>query len=203
MDFVDIHRDAETRECEFKRGVSWEENKRRVTKTVLAMSNLEDGGRVIIGVQKNSDTGPYEAVGMAEAIAATYDHDAIMAFANNYADPQVKILVQKFQHNSDWFVSIRVFGFDEIPVICQRTYQDGPDTVLREGRIYARLKRMPESSENLKPEDLREILQVAVRKGLGRQIETMRRAGLLELVVPGETTAPADEARFREERGGF
>jgi hypothetical protein len=54
----------ETRHVEFKQSQPWNAGQMRgkITKTILGMSNIRDGGVIVIGVQRNAN-GSYSQVG--------------------------------------------------------------------------------------------------------------------------------------------
>ena len=84
---------GEQRNVEFKQSMSWTENetKVKITKTILAMSNLRDGGFIIIGVRE-STIGSFTIEGVSQEHDATLVHDDILAWVNSHADPTRKSL---------------------------------------------------------------------------------------------------------------
>jgi hypothetical protein len=80
--------------------------------------------------------------------------------------------------------------FDEIPVVCRRN-----GVGLRQGAVYTRSYRMPETCEVPSQTEMREIIEMATDKGVRRFLERSRRAGLLT----GGTAEPTDTDKFDEE----
>ena len=164
LDYISKNQHTERRDLEYKNGESWNSLKFKITQAVLAISNLEHGGYIIVGVEKGNNLMPFKAVGMTENIAKTYGQDEVTSFVNDRADPHAKIEVRSFNHKQKYFVAIQVFEFKEIPVICKK----GSDMLVR-GRIYHRRTRKNESSSETTAEELREIIELAVDKGIKKQ----------------------------------
>ncbi|MCH7647178.1 MAG: ATP-binding protein [Thaumarchaeota archaeon] len=140
-----------------------------MAKGTLALSNLEGGGYIIIGVSKNEQINRHEPVGMSESDSRTYEHDVVSQFVNEFAEPHVDIELKYFSDESKYFVVIQVFEFENEPVICKK----GTDETIR-GRIYCRTHRKVESSPEPSVSEMREIVDLAVDKGMKKQ---KRRAG--------------------------
>jgi len=86
-------------------------------KDILAMANIEGGGRIIIGVAEKGVG--YERVGMTEKEAATFDYDIMRDQFASFASPHVKFSLAFPRDKNDLqFVVITVDEFAEIPVIC-------------------------------------------------------------------------------------
>jgi predicted HTH transcriptional regulator len=163
-------------------------------RAILAMSNLQDGGYVIIGVEQDNENN-YQPIGMTDDEAQTYEYDDILEVANSYADPFVTIKIQPTQYNGKFIIVIGVSEFVEIPVICKKEYPG----ILEPGRIYVRPYRKPESSANITSSELREIIELASKKSLRKHLETMVYAGInLEQVVPEQS-----RSLYSKERGSF
>ena len=90
----------------------------RIVRAILAMSNLPDGGYVIIGVEKDGNES-YVPTGMTEAEAGTYEYDKVLETCNLFADPYVSIEIKILQYDTKKLVAIHVFEFVEMPVICK------------------------------------------------------------------------------------
>ena len=120
--------------------------------------------------------------------------DNVQAYINRFADSYVRIEVYIVPRNSQKFIAIVVHEFDEVPVICRRS-----DVGLRQGAVYTRSYRMPETCEVPSQTEMREIIDMATDKGVRRFLEKSRRAGLLA----GETVQRTDSEKFDEELEGL
>jgi len=184
----------EGRNLEFKRSTPWASNefKSKIVKSILAFSNVRDGGAIVIGVERQEDQS-YKFVGITTEDLATYVEDEIASVVAEYADPFVKFSMETAIVDEKTFLVIRVSQFDEIPVICKRDGQSN----LRRGAIYTRTFRIPESAEVPSQTELREILEMAVDNGIRRYYERQSRIG----VKVSATTVVSDEEKFSAQRG--
>ena len=129
-------------------------------RTILAMSNVRDGGRIIIGVEEEGNS--YAPTGMRPEHVDTYDRDTIKDKVGEYADPYVDFSIDTGVYQGKTFLVITVREFDEIPVICKK---DGRDLI--RGTIYTRTRtRRPESARVSTHADMRDIIELAVDKGM-------------------------------------
>ena len=83
----------EERNLEYKGPINWNDTqiKAKITKTILAMSNLRDGGVIVIGVEQNGEI--FTPVGLDSESISSFKQDDISVHVNNYADPFVEIKV--------------------------------------------------------------------------------------------------------------
>src|ERR1700752_4060331 len=80
----------EQRNIEYKQSTSWSgEFRARITKSVLAMSNIRDGGNIILGMERQADD-TYIARGMEQAHLDSYNSDDVGRFVAEYADPYAR-----------------------------------------------------------------------------------------------------------------
>src|SRR3989344_4399224 len=149
----------ETQRIEFKRSVPWNEN--WLAKDILAMSNVQDGGYIIIGVDD-----PFNRLGVSQEIIETYKVDDMKDQMTKFADPHVDFSVV-VQHDAGGlnYVVIYVRPFEEIPVICRK---DSGET--KAGTLYYRNKnRRVESAHVSNSYDMRNIIETATIKMMQRK----------------------------------
>jgi predicted HTH transcriptional regulator len=159
MDYVRHGR--EERNLEFKERLDWSksEGRNNLIKAALAMSNIRDGGVIVLGVRNDGTP-----VGLSAKEAVVFDHDALAPVINEYAEPYTRLVVTSGHDPDDggrWFVVIQIQEFHEYPVICKR---DGTD--LRRGALYTRSTKMNASAEVASVAEMKEILDLAVEKGI-------------------------------------
>lgn len=164
LDYISLHAHTETRECEFKSGLPWDGLKLKISKATLALANLAGGGYIIIGVSKNESTNRYEPTGMSQDDSKTYNQDNVSRFVNEFTDPHVDIELKDFSIDTRHYVVIQVSEFEEIPVICEKGSEE-----TKRGRIYCRTHRQVESSPEPSVSEMREILELAIDKGIKKQ----------------------------------
>ena len=176
-EFITLEGTGEPRNTEFKNGNDWEHLKYKITRALLGLSNLEYGGKVILGIQENTaDSNPF--VGMTFEQSETYTLDKVKEFVNEYADPPLEIKLHKIDNgNGKYFVVINVLEFSELPTICKK---DGGDGMLQRSKIYIRPKKKTETSDNFSHHDMRELLDLATEKHHKRQLKIHEKFKKLE-----------------------
>jgi len=172
-----IRHGREERNLEYVGPSSWSEIRAKVIKTILAMSNIQDGGAIVIGVEDST----FVPKGLSSSQSASFDQDDISVYLNNYADPYAEITVSHEEWEGQQFVVVQVNEFSEIPVICKR---DG-DRGLRTGAMFTRPRRKIETAEVPSQAEMREIIELATEKGIRKMYGRIDRAGI-EVTSQGE-----------------
>jgi predicted HTH transcriptional regulator len=145
---------SETQQLDFKGPCSWDVN--TFAKDILAMSNVQYGGEIIVGV----DDGTWKRVGITPAQRDSFAADIMRDQMTRFADPHVQFGVELVvDRNGLEYVIIRVRQFAEVPVISR---VDSEPAGVRAGAIYYRsLHRRPESASVANSYDMRTILDLA------------------------------------------
>lgn len=185
----------ERRNLEYKAPMRWDNSltREKITKSILAMSNVRDGGVVVIGVDEQP-RGNFNPVGMSETDVSTFTQDDVASHVAEYADPYVEFSLRRIECQGKEYVLIQVKEFDEVPVICKR---DGTD--LQRGVIYTRTRRMNESAPVRSQSEMREIINMAVEKNIRRFYERLQRTG----VTVGLPGPPTDTTLFDKQLEGL
>ncbi len=144
----------------------------QVVKAALGMSNRRGGGKVIIGVSDRG--GNLDPVGLTDNDRRTWTYDAVSDQIARYADPGVTFELEIKEHYGSNYVVLEVEEFSDIPVLCKRSFGD----VLRDGACYVRPRRKPETSEIPTQADMRDLLNLAIEKGIRQFLSMVQRAGL-------------------------
>ncbi|HYA41798.1 MAG TPA: ATP-binding protein [Syntrophobacteraceae bacterium] len=196
-DFRLMLANGEDRNHEFKASFPWSkktagETMARVTKTILAMSNMRDGGTIVIGVAEPiPGTTLWRQIGVSPGDLETFSFDAVADFVRRYAEPAATFNFAIFGFESLKYVEIAVVGFQEVPIICRANYKD----ILSESAIYVRPRSgRPRSEPVSNFSDMRELLDLAVERGISkflRMQHVTRRPGL------------SDEQQFENQIKGF
>jgi len=166
-----IEAGTETQNLDYKGDCAW--NTESFVKDIMAMTNVQDGGRIIIGVEENKD-GTYRKQGVSVENCSTYKRDTMLDQVAKYTDPHVAFSVE-FVKDSDGmtYVVITIETFKEIPVICRK---DGRG--LYSGVLYYRNRdKKPESARVSNSYDMRDVIDRAA-------IKLMQRAKKLGYEVP-------------------
>src|SRR6266511_280351 len=196
LDLIALRREA--RNLEYKQSTSWADTFRvNIPKSILAMSNIRDGGHIIIGMKRQTDDS-YLAEGMEQSRLDSFTADDVQAFVAQYADPYVQFILTKEEDDRGRkYVWIKIQEFDEFPVICRKSHSN----IMSGSKLYTRTRRRFESAEVPGAAEMREIIYMAVEKGIRGFYEPARKAGI-ELPL---TIGPTDEQSFDEQlrRGGL
>lgn len=149
----------------------------RVVRAVLAMSNRRDGGTVIVGVMETNGLPSLE--GLTAHQRAQWSHDHLGDAIAPYADPRVVFDAYELELDEKVVIIIEVAEFPDVPVICKKTYQTQHNVViLREGALYVRSHRKPESTEVANAAEMRDLLEIAIDKETRRFLSRAHSAGL-------------------------
>jgi predicted HTH transcriptional regulator len=193
LQFIEANSHSEGRFYEYKKAIAWNDNvefKHKIIKAILSMSNIRDGGYIILGVEKNNN-GRYEALGSEDSVVSTYEQEKVLEAANAFADPYVELELRVFRmRNNNSIVVIQVFEFVQDPVICKKNYP----RILEQGRTYVRTFRKPESSADITSSDMREVIDLAIQKQFSK---------IVKLSNIGISQPSSAEAMYEKERGDF
>jgi predicted HTH transcriptional regulator len=188
-----IYAGSEDRNREYKQSFPWERSTHgktmaKIVRTILAMSNLRDGGHVVIGVEEGIS---YQPTGMHVDHLETFSYDKVADFVRNFADPYAKFSLDVVHLDGVDFVVISVSGFDEFPVVCRSSYAD----ILAEGAVYTRPRSgCPRSASISRYVDMRELLDLAVERGIRRFLGMQARVRSL---------GPTDAEQFAQQLVDF
>lgn len=168
----------------------------KVTRAVLGMGNLRDGGHVLVGIDDGDPAAMLPGLG-GEDLGSWLAYDDVARKMAEYADPPLRFDISGIELPSGVIVAaIQVFEFADIPHLCAKDYPG----VLRKGALYVRPRKVPETSEVASSVEMREVLDLATQKALRAYIETAERTGLRLTSAPREPEAPSDTERYDEER---
>ncbi|MGO9471162.1 MAG: helix-turn-helix domain-containing protein [Isosphaeraceae bacterium] len=169
----------------------------KVVRAVLGMANRRDGGLVILGVEESPKLDP---VGLSVEQAESWlNYDDLSASVNEYASPSVRFEPELKNFWGRRFVFIRVHEFDEIPILCAKDYNEaGKAPLLRRGACYVRARHKPETSEVPSEEEMRELLELAIDKGVRKFVTRAQRAGLFPSIA--DISAPPSDKAFFEKQ---
>jgi len=193
-----LARRTENRNVDYKQSLNWgaatSKEKGAVAKDVLAMSNTQDGGKIVLGVRDED----FEAIGLTESDFQSFDATKFADFVNRYADPPLECGIHKFIIGGKRFVAIDVPEFDDVPIICKADLNDaGNRQILKRGAIYIRTER---AASEIVPtaETMRNLLNLAVAKTADHSLRVVERMVDLAMRVP--TANKAIAARTVDEK---
>jgi predicted HTH transcriptional regulator len=171
----------------------------KVVRAILAMANRMDGGIVIIGV--NETAGRPAAAGLTTEQAETWSkYDDVSSAVNEYASPSVRFELELVTFNGSSFAVIQVHEFLDQPILCCKEYYDAEKKIvtLRRGACYVRSQHKPESSEIPSHQELRDLLELAIDKGVSKFLRRAQKAGIF-VPIDLPTALLDDEKLFSEQ----
>jgi predicted HTH transcriptional regulator len=171
---------VETDSLEFKQAMAWD--RKVFVKDILAMANIVDGGRIVVGIEDET----LIRQGLTAGQAATFDFQTMRDQIAPFADPRVVFRSELVTDSGGLtFAVIEIEPFDDVPVVCKRNGED-----VKAGEIYYRSRvRRPQSARIDNSADMRDVLERSAAHLMGR----FRRLGF---------DAPDDaQAQFDEELG--
>ena len=163
----------------------------QIVRVMLGMANRRDGGTVVIGVEDVGTT--LSPVGLTDEQGITWRYDDVADGISAYADPNVSFDLEIKLHESKQYVVLEISEFEDIPVLCKRSYQ----SILRNGACYVRTRRKPETSEIPAQAEMRDLLDLATEKAFRKFIAQAQRAGMNSFGTP----QPDDEDLFDQQLG--
>lgn len=184
----------EERYLEFKRTVRWEGDiQAKITKSIMALANLRDGGWIIIGKEEQTDRS-FKSVGMLQSDYDSFDPDDVKAYVYGQTQPPAIFEVIKKEYGNKKFILIKVKEFDDIPIICKKGYDD----ILHAGKLYVRSKGKPESIAIPSDAEMREVIELAIDKGVSKFVQRLQRTGIW--APKAELSTSDDEEEFKKQR---
>ena len=181
----------------------------RVVRAVLALSNIVDGGHIIIGVDDHVMEAMTPGLTDEQFGAWTVDehpHDLV----SRYIDPPISLQFTGHRLRTGAQVAvIEVPGIADEPHFCIKELHDPADgrkLILRKGALYVRSIGKPESVEVETRAAMKEIIDSAVTARLRAFVEQASKAGLVLGIGPEPAIAAveADTQWFdQQRRAGF
>ena len=185
----------EMHSVDFKRADVWNNLKYKITKSVIAMSNLQDGGIIIVGVAEQDNK--WNRTGMTEKQLNTYNPDDMIDHVNKYASPSITFDVVKHADGEELkYLVVQAHEFDEKPIVCKKDYSDE----LRRGALYIRPLGKAESREVRSAEELHTLLELAIEKRTRSFLSQIQRVGI---DLGSISLLKSDADKYDEESEGF
>jgi|SRR3989339_1284635 len=173
-----LFRGSETRGFDYKKAESWDSCKFGLVKDILAMSNTQDGGTIVLGVSQNDVTGQFEYLGFQDdEQLKDYDVTKVSDFTNTFANPEVNIEIFADEYENKKYIFIIVKEFKNIPIICKKNSSNNSE--LKNGCVYIRTdsaKSIPITSQGIESvTEMRKLLDLAITKQKEELLENIRR----------------------------
>ena len=130
---------SEARHIEFKENIAWKgkQAKAKITKAIIVLSNLRDGGWFIVGKRQNPD-GSFIKIGVHDDTFASYKADEIKDYLASHVEPPVSIEVFQEEFDSQKFVGIKVEGIRDYRHVCSQPELYKGKPIIESGVSYVR-----------------------------------------------------------------
>ncbi|MFQ5862792.1 MAG: helix-turn-helix domain-containing protein [Candidatus Brocadiales bacterium] len=169
---------SESRAVEFKPSIPWndinhQQQLQEIVKSILGMSNIKDGGKIILGVKQNPDK-TFEATGVRREHLETYDQEKIYQDVRNFGEPAPRLEIKSMKYSGKFFIVFLVQEFLYSPIICCRNGRNLGSEPLVRGALYIRT-HAPGTKRVDNETEMREIINLAIDKELDLSSEKMQR----------------------------
>lgn len=170
-----------------------------VVKAILGMANRRDGGVVLIGVEDNGDPSGLSPEQVGTWQTADHVRQAVAGFADPFVYFDVEVVtVSAGDYRGRTFAVVKVMEFEQVPVLCAKVgYDTRGSLVVQPGACYIRTSHMPATVQVADHSQFREILDLAIEKGVRTFLRRAAAAGLTGVSVP------TDDERFAAQRAGI
>lgn len=189
-----LERGYETQNIDYKESRAW--NIKDFAKHILAMSNIENGGFIIIGMRETQNG--YERTGVLYEHIQTYDIDIMKDQMSIYADPWTNLVMHIHSDKTGKkYIFIKIFEFDEVPVICKKDCNETKQNTI----YYRNSNRRPESAPISNTSDFKNLLERAAIKLMKKYLKLGLKISTENLEITSEK--PDDKTKYKEERQGI
>lgn len=190
----------ESTNIEFKEDQPWETLQYKIIRIGLSLSNLRDGGLIIVGVSERGTN--WSHTGISEQNLVTYENvdniiDKINSYSSPSIDPEIFIYLDSLQKK---YVVFNFQEFKEIPHICKKEAKINSKKILEEGAIYIRPIGKAKTTKIMDADHMRDIIELAAEKKARKYFETTLR--LIPLHPEFEISDSASK-KFERERGSL
>lgn len=166
-----------------------------VIRAALALSNHLGGGRIVVGVVEERTTRQLTPIGLSAAEATSWNRDVFSSKLATYAAPMVEFEQEFIECDGRNHLLLTIHEFQHAPTICMKGLQVDGKSVLRAGAMYIRGRKKPESREIESYEEMRELVDLAVEKGVQRFVSFASKTGLIARPAP----TPSQSEAYDEE----
>lgn len=189
---------GESDNIDAKGSMSWDRGaaSASLSKDIVSFANSRDGGVIVLG-KKEKKPGEFEMTGLTEDEANSFETTKVASWVNSRFSPSVRLVCHSQQHDGKRFVVITVAEFDDVPILCTKSFQDPSNPkkhLLRERTIYIR-NANAESTPLGTVEELRTLIGLATSKR-GNEMLSM-----FESMLKGKPLlrGPSDKEQFDDE----
>jgi hypothetical protein len=203
MDWKLLIAQGETRNVELKGKIGFDSTTRvKLIKSIAAMANTRDGGRLFIGVERGP-AGHHEPVGLDPSQLKSFDQTKVSEVVYKYFRPRVSLRIEERVEDGKRLACIAVEEFDSEPVIAIKSGQSGDEMEFREGSLL--IRTAASESRECRHEELRDLLiRAAARhpQDLLRQFQALIEGRAVRPSAKWQEVFATEIAKFLEEEQG-
>lgn len=183
-----IELQKESRHVDFKQSASWSDLQPKLVKCALSMSNLRDGGIVVIGVSQSADG--FRLDGISKTHLDSFDIDDCAALINKYCSPKIDFDIVRVEvENADVLV-FEFRGMEELPVVCAKEQSDWK---IRRGDIWTRPKGVARCERVSTESETLEIVKLAAFSLARKMVQDSKSIGMVSGAVDDSAKLYAQE----------
>ncbi len=190
---------AESLNVEFKSGFDLKIDvwmREKLIRSIFAMSNIRDGGYIVIGVKEKKDR-TLDFTGIEKEHLSDFNVENLKAKVESFSSSPVNYEIGLGSYKKKNYIVISVAEFILNPSVCRRNGEH-KDKILEEGAIYVRtLKDKPSSVRLSNPVDIQDFLDRITDK----QISNLHKRGWKHETE--NIITKSDKSLFEKERKGF
>ena len=131
----------------------------------------------------------------------TWNYDDVASKLAGYAEPSISFDLEVKERDGRNYVVLEIQQFEQVPILCKKDYPE----VLRRGACYVRSRRKPETTEIPTQEDMRDLIDLAIEKGLRKYVTLAYKAGIglvpIRMVTTPSTASTTDQELYDKELG--
>lgn len=167
----------ESQRVDFKETAPWNMLRDKLTKAVLAMGNLRDGGIIVVGVSERNAN--WELAGISTEHLGTYDVDDMLGYFGAFVSPFAEVDIVRVLHDGVTFLAIQIHEFQEVPLVCKRKGPNPNNEGLLEGAVYIRpIGGVPQTTRVMNAQQMHDLLELAAEKKARKMQRQARRIGM-------------------------
>lgn len=190
---------SESRGVELKPGIPWKDINHQhqlqdIIKSILGLSNVRDGGKIILGVPQKADK-TFDVVGMKDEDLQTYDQDHIYQVVKAFSNPSPRFEVSNIEYGGKYFIVFTIQDFLYSPVICIKSGSNNGSEPLVKGTLYIRTHK-PETKKVDEETEMREIINLAIDKEIDIWSPRVQKLVQTQSI---KTPVVSDKKRFTDE----
>lgn len=162
---------SESRFLEFKEDYEWKNGDTSMTfiqaktlKTILALSNTENGGYIIIGIKETGNS-QFNFTGISSANEVSFqDTEQIARTVDSLSTGHIDFEVGVGQYDSKRYIVFSVKQFNRMPNFAARDLSINRQLIIAKNDIYVRANSAQPQTIKMSPDEFRDIVTLVESK---------------------------------------